>query len=67
MGDSAGIAGIAAFGGLGIAFNYNEALKAYLEKRLAENRIDGRILLIDPKGEDCDLRHLLPHLCQPIA
>jgi hypothetical protein len=62
MGDSAGIAQVARNGGLGIAFNYNQALKNYIDDLLAHEKIEGRILLIDPKGRDADLRHLLPHL-----
>jgi phosphoserine phosphatase len=59
MGDSAGIADVARNGGLGIAFNYNEPLREYLESVQRTGDIPGRIELIGPKGSNPDLRSLL--------
>ena len=62
MGDSMGILGVAKAGGLGIAFNYNHSLEAFLRSE-GKREIDaGHIALIDPKGPRSDLRHVLPHL-----
>lgn len=62
MGDSMGIFGIAKLGGLGIAFNYNEALGAFLKKKIKNEAIKGRIIFIDKKTEEADLRHIIPYL-----
>ncbi|MFH0811641.1 MAG: haloacid dehalogenase-like hydrolase [Pseudomonadota bacterium] len=62
MGDSAGIYEIARNGGLGIAFNYNEALKQYLEPVLEQEKILGEIILVEPKSKRADLRKLLKML-----
>lgn len=62
MGDSAGIADVARSGGTGIAFNYNEPLRKYLVSVLEKEKLPGKIIFIDPKGPDSDLRHLLPIL-----
>ncbi len=61
MGDSGGIYGVAEAGGIGIAFNYNQALKEFLEKKISENpSLKDRIHLIDTKSETSDLRNVLP-------
>jgi hypothetical protein len=58
MGDSAGIVGVAKWGGTGIAFNYNDALRSFIERARLQEEIPGRIILIDPKGESSDLRNV---------
>ncbi|WAC08581.1 MAG: haloacid dehalogenase-like hydrolase [Thermodesulfobacteriota bacterium] len=58
MGDSVGISDVARNGGLGIAFNYNQALKNYLEKILKNENFLGTILLIEPKKETSSLKLL---------
>ena len=62
MGDSMGILRVALAGGLGIAFNYNEALEAFLRKEGRRELDAGRIVLVDPKGSGPDLEHVLPFL-----
>jgi phosphoserine phosphatase len=62
MGDSGGILGVARAGGLGIAFNYNNPLAEFLRKEGSKEMASGRIVLVDPKGPDSDLRHVLPYL-----
>jgi phosphoserine phosphatase len=62
MGDSGGICGVAEAGGLGIAFNYNGALKNHLDSFMKTSRIKGKILLSTPKSEHADISVLLPHL-----
>ena len=62
MGDSGGICEVARHGGIGIAFNYNDALRAYLEGILKTEPISGKILLISPKSAPSDIRSLLPIL-----
>ena len=59
MGDSGGICGVARNGGLGIAFNYNAALKNYLDIVRKQENISGRIILAEPKSETANLRNLL--------
>ena len=59
MGDSAGIGEVARNGGLGIAFNYNQALKNYLEEILKNEEIPGTIILVEPKKETSSLKRLL--------
>jgi len=59
MGDSGGICGVARNGGLGIAFNYNAALKNYLDIMRKKEKIPGRIILAEPKSETANLRNLL--------
>jgi len=59
MGDSAGICEVARNGGLGIAFNYNQALKNYLEEILKNEKISGTIILAEPKKETSSLKFLL--------
>jgi phosphoserine phosphatase len=59
MGDSGGICGVARNGGLGIAFNYNEALRNHLENVLSTEKLRGRIILAEPKSETANLRTLL--------
>lgn len=58
MGDSGGISEVAAHGGIGIAFNYNHALKNYLENIIADARTAGRIIFIEPKSEHSDIRRI---------
>nr|HID58403.1 hypothetical protein [Desulfobacterales bacterium] len=62
MGDSMGLYGVAKKGGLGVAFNYNDALEEFLIKRLEDEYIPGRIIFIDKKGEDSNLEKVLPYL-----
>ncbi len=59
MGDSAAIADVARNGGLGIAFNYNEPLRKYLEAVQKTEDLPGCIMLVDPKGSNADLRNVL--------
>ena len=59
MGDSAAIAEVARNGGVGIAFNYNQPLRDYLETVLKEEDVPGRIEFVDPKGSNADLRNVL--------
>lgn len=59
MGDSVGIYEVARNGGTGIAFNYNEALKNYLENIIRQEKIPGKIILAESKSETSDLRKLL--------
>jgi len=58
MGDSRGIYETALNGGLGIGFNYNDALKTYLEGLLKNEKLPGEILLIEAKSETSDLRRI---------
>lgn len=62
MGDSLGILGVARAGGLGIAFNYKQALELFLRKEGALELAAGRIRLVDPKGAGADLEHVIPAL-----
>jgi len=62
MGDSMGIYRVAKEGGLGIAFNYNDALEEFLKQKLENEYIPGRILFIDKKGEDSNLERVLSYL-----
>jgi phosphoserine phosphatase len=62
MGDSEGILGVARAGGLGIAFNYNQALAAFLLREGAAEIESGHILLVEPKGPDSDLEKVIPLL-----
>lgn len=62
MGDSMGILGVARAGGLGIAFNYNQALEFFLRKEGARELALGRIRLVDPKGTNAHLEHVIPLL-----
>lgn len=59
MGDSEAIAEVARNGGLGIAFNYNEALKGYLESIVSNEELPGEIILAEPKNETPRLEGLL--------
>jgi len=59
MGDSRCICEVAKNGGLGIAFNYNKALKDHLEIVLENNEISGQIILSQEKSKTSDLRSLL--------
>ncbi|MDM8523769.1 hypothetical protein QUF80_10395 [Desulfococcaceae bacterium HSG8] len=58
MGDSLGICEVARNGGAGIAFNYNNALKNYLEGVIKNEKIPGKIILTVPKSETSDVRCL---------
>ena len=62
MGDSGGICEVARNGGIGIAFNYNEALGTYIEGVLKTEKIPGKIFLISPKSESSDIRDILGYL-----
>jgi hypothetical protein len=59
MGDSRGISEVARHGGIGIAFNYNQTLKVYLENVIETESFPGKILLISPKSETSDAGHIL--------
>ncbi len=59
MGDSGGIYEVARNGGLGIAFNYNEALQDYLKGVLENQKIPGEIILVEQKGESSNLMRIL--------
>ena len=59
MGDSVGIYEVAKNGGMGIAFNYNEALRDYLEQVLKSEEIPGTIILAEPKSKASNLKKLL--------
>ncbi len=63
MGDSRGIVETAENGGIGIAFNYNDPLKQYLETVIEEKKRPGDIFLLSPKSRASDLRDLLDILC----
>ncbi|RJP80817.1 MAG: hypothetical protein C4522_07120 [Desulfobacteraceae bacterium] len=60
MGDSRGICEVARHGGIGIAFNYNDSLKTYLEEIVRTDPAAGEIFLISPKSGTSDIRDLLP-------
>lgn len=62
MGDSGGILGIAKLGGLGIAFNYNQELEDFLRNKMETEGISGKIILIDKKSEESNLKHIIPYL-----
>jgi predicted HAD superfamily phosphohydrolase len=64
MGDSSGIVGIAKVGGIGIAFNYNDALKEFLENAIRSKSTTGKIYFIDRKSESSNLARVLPILIQ---
>jgi phosphoserine phosphatase len=59
IGDSGGITETARHGGVGIAFNYNEALKAYLENILKTETLTGKIFFVSPKSAASDIRSVL--------
>lgn len=60
MSDAQGIYQIARAGGVGIAFNYNDALREFLEGKIKTERIPGQIKFVDPKSPNPDLKHLIP-------
>ncbi len=62
MGDSGGILGVARAGGLGIAFNYNQALEAFLLREGRREIDTGHIVLLEPKGPDSNLGKVIPLL-----
>lgn len=63
MGDSSGIIGIAKAGGVGIAFNYNVALKQHLNDAIRKSpELAGRIYFVDPKSKSSNLTRVLPIL-----
>jgi len=62
MGDSGGILGVAKLGGLGIAFNYNQELEDFLRNKMETEDIPGKIILIDKKSEESNLKHIIPYL-----
>ena len=62
MGDCRAIYDIAQKGGLGIAFNYNEALERFLKNKLKIETIAGQILFVDRKSDSSNLMHVVPHL-----
>ncbi len=62
MGDSGGIIGIAEVGGIGIAFNYNDALKEFLNKKIKTHPPPGEIYFVDPKSDSSNVTDVLPVL-----
>jgi phosphoserine phosphatase len=64
MGDSMGILKVARAGGLGIAFNYNRALEAFLRREGGHELEAGRCVMVDPKGPGACLERVLPFLEQ---
>ncbi len=62
MGDSEGIFGIAKSGGFGIAFNYNQELENFLKKKIETESVKGKIIFIDKKSKNADLRNIIPHI-----
>src|SRR3989338_8552047 len=57
MGDSGGIISVAKAGGIGIAFNYNQPLKDFVETEISNDQtLRKRIHFIEPKSEISDLR-----------
>jgi len=60
MGDSWGILGVAQAGGVGIAFNYNEALEDFLKER-GSSALE-RIHFVDKKGLRSNLTKIIPIL-----
>lgn len=59
MGDSRILHDIAESGGVAIGFNYNQRLKDYLEHLRDDSLMPGEVFLIDPKGDDSDLRNVI--------
>lgn len=59
MGDSRGILDIAKLRGVGVAFNYNQALGNFLTSALREGSVSGDIYFIDPKSENSNLTKVL--------
>lgn len=59
MGDSKGILEVARQGGIGIAFNYNDALERFLRAKIASENISGKICFVNKKGVNPDLRDIL--------
>lgn len=62
MGDSEGILRIAEAGGIGVAFNYNPVLAAFLRAQLEEGQIKGKICFIDQKDNSPNLMHVIKML-----
>lgn len=63
MGDSGGILGVAKLGGKGIAFNYNQPLRDFIEKKTANDQtLRDRIYFVEPKSESSDVRRIIPYL-----
>lgn len=62
MGDSMGIVGVARAGGLGIAFNYNQALEQFLKREAQEEIDQGKIVLVCPKGPGAHLAKVVPYI-----
>jgi hypothetical protein len=44
---------------MGIAFNYNRALETFLMEKGEEELRTGRIVLVDPKGGEANLEHVV--------
>lgn len=62
MGDSAAIQAAAEAGGIGIAFNYNRELGAFVDRLQAGPRLAGGLFKIDPREKGCNLKNLIPIL-----
>ena len=51
---------VAKAGGIGVAFNYNQTLKGFLDEKIAEDySLKDRIHFIEPKGPNSNLRRVL--------
>ena len=61
IGDVGGIVGVAQAGGIGIAFNYNQALKDRLDDELQKDP-EKKIYFVDKKGLNSDLRNVFAFL-----
>lgn len=64
IGDSEGIFNIAKQGGLGIAFNYNEALERFLLGKLKTETIKGSIVFVEVKSASSNLMRVVPYLLE---
>ncbi len=63
VGDSGGILGVAKAGGVGIAFNYNQPLKDFIEREIAGDvGLKEKIKFVEPKSASADLRRIISYL-----
>lgn len=59
MGDCRAIIGVAESGGVGIAFNYNQALEDYITNTLTRRQVSGKIILVEPRNMNANLAAVL--------
>jgi len=59
MGDSQVLLEIASRGGVAVAFNYNPELEQFLKEEGKKRGIKDRILFVDPKSHNSDLRNVI--------